>query len=170
MSALRFAAPAIALLAATIALTAMDSGASADSLYTPTSTLRLCNALDPAFPDAQLAGSASCADASGAGTMTPTTLTSDLPGTSVYHESQVIFTPSNATIADGGSMPVGEKVGGVRAAITSGTFNQPCNTAITTDFVLYNVALRITRATHALPPTSPIHARPATPAASAAGS
>ena len=136
-----FALVPILALFAVVGL-AMTRDAVADSLYTPTSMLRLCNALDPAFPDAQLAGNAGCADSAAPAAVTPTTLTSALPGTNVFHDSQVVFTPNGATIAAGGAMPVGEKVGGVRAAITYGLMNGPCSTPMmTTDFVLYNVAL-----------------------------
>ncbi|MEK7247724.1 MAG: thrombospondin type 3 repeat-containing protein, partial [Chloroflexota bacterium] len=128
-----------AVAVAALAIGLLSQPASADSVFAPTTSVRMCNAQAMSFTDPQLQGNPSCADVLTTGTATDTTITVGLPGTNVNFATQVTFMPTNATA--GGSIPAGTKLGGIRETATFGITNSTCSNAVMADFILLNVAL-----------------------------
>jgi hypothetical protein len=109
--------------------------ASADSIFKPTTGVKLCNALPGSgFGDGSVNGNPSCADATNDGV----TVTNTLPSGNVYFSSQVTFIPTGGAPAPGSAATL---AGGVRTTASFGVSNAPCNAIVDEDFVLYNVAL-----------------------------
>jgi hypothetical protein len=113
----------------------------AESSFNPTTIVRLCNAMPASFPDPQLAGNPSCTESGALGAAGDVTVGVSLPGSDLNFNDVVTFTPNGFTIASGASMPAGTKVGGLRSSVTVGLLGGACNSNLTLDFVLYNVAL-----------------------------
>jgi Thrombospondin type 3 repeat/Dockerin type I domain len=114
----------------------------ADMSFNATMTAKYCNALDPTFPDAQLAGVTNCAENLTPGAAANYTNTLDIPTGSSNFSSVVTFSPNGTTITAGGAgLPAGTKIGGLRSASTLGILNGPCDTVAQVDFILYSVAL-----------------------------
>jgi hypothetical protein len=113
--------------------------ATADSVYNPATTVRICNALPPGFSstDPSLAGTGpTCTETLTAGTATDYTTILDLPSGNLNFSQVVTFSPNAPT-----SVATGTKVGGLRSLTNLGLINNPCSTALTVDFIAYNVAL-----------------------------
>ncbi len=115
-------------------------GASADSLFTPTSSVRLCNTIPVPFVDASLQGNPSCGD-----DLTPAAATNiayryDLTVAEVSADRNVVFVPGGTTTA-GASIPAGTKLGAIRESIAYSVLNGTCSALTDSDFILFNVAL-----------------------------
>ena len=111
------------------------------SSFSPGTSVQLCNALLNTFADPQLAGNPGCLDVLGNGVTSNTSITLDLPSTDLNFSRQVTLVPSSVSIAGGGSIPAGTKIGGVHEVSTLGIANATCSSVQTTDVVLFNVAL-----------------------------
>lgn len=135
--------PIVALLAAVLTagflLTA--SGASADSVYSPVLSYRLCNAMPADFFDAQVAGVPACAENLAASATANHYSSTSLTTADLNTATSVTFVSNSVSIAGGGSIGIGAKVGGVRRTLTVGMLNSSCDSVVTMDTVLYNVAL-----------------------------
>jgi Thrombospondin type 3 repeat len=119
-------------------------GGHADSTFAPTTQIQFCNALPPSFSaDPMLAGVFGCPETAelATGAHPDITTTTNYPGGNLDFSNIITLSPNGQTIAPGGTMPAGTKVGGVEVASQFGLINGACNTALTVDFVLYNVAL-----------------------------
>jgi hypothetical protein len=130
-----------AVLAAALAVYAFVSAGTthADSVYNPTTVVRMCNGLPAGFSstDASLAGTGiGCAETLTAGAATDYTTQLDMPSGNLNFSNVVTLSPNGPT-----SVASGTKVGGLRSLTNLGLINNPCTTALTVDFVLYNVAL-----------------------------
>jgi hypothetical protein len=136
----------VAVLVAALAVYALlTTGAThADSTYNPQTTVKFCNSFGTFAPDPLFnGGGGACSEtaglAAGANPDITTTLTEaqgDLNFTNV-----VTLAPNSQTIAAGGSMATGAKIGALHSDTTLGTFNNACNLTIGVDFILFNVAL-----------------------------
>ncbi len=134
---MRIAAIVAVLVMATLAAAQYNGSASADSVFTPTTTVRLCNALPATFVDAELAGTGpTCAETLTPGSNAALTFTTDIPAGNVNFSDIVTFAPTGPL-----NVQVGTKVGGVRMLGTYGLSNNSCSSALTVDFVLFDVAL-----------------------------
>lgn len=129
----------IAALAVYAFLTAGTSHA--DSVYQPTTTSKYCNALPGTFPDAALAGVPGCAENLATSAAADYYTELDMPGTNLNFSSVVTFAPAGTTITAGTAITTGAKIGGLESLTNLGLANGPCNSALTVDFVFYNVAL-----------------------------
>lgn len=138
--AITFTTVVAVLVAALAAYAFLSAGAShADSVYTPTTKVYICNALPPGFSstDASLAGTGpGCTETLTAGTATDYTTELDMAATNLNFSNVVTFSPNAPT-----AVATGTKVGGLRSLTNLGLINAPCTTALTVDFVLYNTAL-----------------------------
>ncbi len=131
----------IAVLAAALAVYSFLSagGARADSLFRPTTTVEMCNALPAGFSstDASLAGTGpGCAQTLTAGTATDYTVTLNMPSGDLNFSNVVTLSPNGPT-----SVAVGAKVGGLRSLTNLGLVNNQCSTALTVDFIMWNTAI-----------------------------
>lgn len=117
------------------------SAASAASVYTPASSVRMCNQLPAVFVDPTLAGNPSCTESLGAGAHPNMGLTLNSPAPNLKTQADVVFVPASFTTAAGGTIPAGTKIGGVTEDVTYGLNNGPCNNTISYATVLYTVAL-----------------------------
>ena len=134
----------IALVAAFAAVLYSGSGNNAEAAtYTPTSAVKMCNALAADFPssipanDADLLGNPACADVLTASANTNFTVTFSVPGGDSNFGSSVITNVPGTTAVDAG-IPDGQKVGGLRSDVTLSLLNGPCGTALVAEFVLYD--------------------------------
>lgn len=132
-------ATAVAAYAFMTAGTASANGED-DSTYNPQTTVQLCNALPAGFSstDPALAGNPNCTDVTTAGSSPNVTTSLIMDGSDLNFSNVVTFAPTSQTI---NALPVSTKVGGLRSATTLGTFNNPCFTSLTVDFVFFSVAL-----------------------------
>lgn len=131
----------MAVLAAALAVYAFwTAGTShADSVYSPTTKVRICNGLPAGFSstDPALAGTGmTCAETLTTGSAVPYTTELDMPSGQLNFASVVTFAPTPPI-----DVATGTKVGGLRSLTNLGLINNPCSTALTVDFVLYDVAL-----------------------------
>jgi len=142
----------IGILVAAIAVYAfLTTGTThADSTYNPTTGVKFCNDLPNPFPpDTSMNGGAGAcnenAEPATAGKITgghPNfTTTLDMVTGDLNFSSVVTFTPNVQTIAAGGAIAAGDKVGGLHSETRLGTLNQPCNVLFPVDFVFFNTAL-----------------------------
>lgn len=114
--------------------------------YAPTSSAKFCNGLDATFPtskpitdpDLSLSADPFCTgDGQVGGAAADLTVEFTVPaGNSNFGSSVVTNVPGTLS-----SVPVGQKVGGLRSDITLGLINGPCTTPLIADFVLYSAAV-----------------------------
>lgn len=131
----------VAVLAAALAVYAFISAGSAraDSVFAPTTTVRMCNQLPTTYSLDQPilnGGGLGCAETLTAGTATDFTVISDYPATNLNFSNVVTISPNAPTIVAGNPL-----AGGLRSATNLGVINSPCTTALIVDFYLYNVTL-----------------------------
>jgi hypothetical protein len=131
----------VVVLATAIAVSLQAGTASADSKFAPTTAVRMCNALPAGFVDPQIAGSTSCVENLANSATADTSITLDLPGSSVNFATQVNFIPAGISIAAGGAITPGTKLGGVHTTEALSVNNADCSFVTTIDVVLFNVAL-----------------------------
>src|SRR5262245_60190336 len=115
-----------ALVSAVIATGIFSEPTSADSIFAPTSGVRLCNTLPVPFTDASLQGNPACADVLTQSAPTDTSFQVSLQGPSLSFATNVIFM-AGSTITAGGSIPAGTKLGGVRETLTHSITNGQCS-------------------------------------------
>ncbi|MEO8458031.1 MAG: thrombospondin type 3 repeat-containing protein, partial [Chloroflexota bacterium] len=102
----------------------------------------MCNAMPASFIDAQIAGNPACAQNLATSATADTYTQTDLVGADLNVATRVTFVPNTVTIAAGGTIPAGTKIGGTRRNVTVGAVNNACDTSgVITDYVLFNVAL-----------------------------
>jgi hypothetical protein len=104
------------------------------------SAVWFCNALpsDFSFTDPDLVGSPSCSENLTTSSIADQTVFLDLPTGEPNLSEVITMVPNGVTI---GALSAGTKVGGVHSHRTLGLINGACNSLLTVNFVLWNVAL-----------------------------
>ena len=128
----------VALIAAAMAFAATvlaPGGASADSVFAPSTSVRLCNAMAADFADPTFGGGgAGCPEVLTAGAATSTTVTYSALSGNLNPQTLVTFYPTLGTAG-----ATGDRLAGVRLNTTISLSNGSCITALQLDFVLYKV-------------------------------
>ena len=135
----------VILVAAIAAYAFLTAGTThATSTYKPVTGVKFCNDLSATFADpALIGGGGTCTEGAGliVSAHPDTTNQLDYVSGDLNFSAVVTLAPNAQTIAGGGAIPVGTKIGGLHSETRLGTMNGPCNVLFPVDFVFYNVAL-----------------------------
>lgn len=157
------------LAASLLLLNSSSDSAQATGNYSPTYSMKLCNGLSSIFVDASLQGNSGCTNPlPTTGAARTITINNTLPVGDLQFSAVTYFEPNEVAITPGCNIDTnadnildgrdfdgngtddvagaclrpGDKVGGLRNAVSLGILNGPCSQfGLTVDFVLYNIAL-----------------------------